>query len=881
MNQLYPPIIEGKLPACGSNILVVPFVMNRAVSVSQVTSMSAIIKTTTTGRTIDTFEGVMRQNPAENSFEAVFDVGNTLLSGQYYKIQIAYKNESGVGYYSSVGVFKRTSFPELTIPELEESIYSDFEYTAIYSQEKGDVTEKVYSYKFDLTDIEDNLIETSGIQIHDGSKDTEIDCSQDTWRPKSALQKNTPYYLTYQVKTNNGLEVKTRRYLLMGQESVDMGINMDLYSKLDPDNGSVKIFLTTDSKEPIYLNGNFILSRSKNFSYWEDLYRLSYWNIKLEQGKDIEIWEDLTAEHGEEYIYAIQAYNSNGLYSNRKYAKNGITEIYFDDAFLYDGEYQLKIQYNPKVSSFKTIILESKQETIGSKYPFILRNGDVSYKEFQISGLLSLLSDPDEKFMKREEWALMRSLRTETPSEQSQVRRLTTDLTDENFFNERQFKLKVLDWLNNGKPKLFRSPSEGNYIVRLMNNSLSPNDTLGRMLHTFSCTADEIAEPEYSNLIDLDLIHYKRDKSLDLRIGEFMPVNAKNLTAKEKEILDYDFNSSTVIFNYDAYMVRVSEARPGTIVQFQFVDNRIVDIEIGGTGAYYLQLQDKPVRAIKLISDNWYDAKIGFGYYNESFFNAFNNIANLTIGDEIRRYIGPGYQFNLPQSSWNDNNLYVNGQLYHHDKVLSDIRREIGSFSYIKVEKRYIQDFYIKDGKNYYCGSTEKTQGEILETDFNPLVIYYDVDNKKYYNGKIGEGYGFDPDFRFCINNSEINFSDLTGIKVPDGLANFDETAGRLEFVNWGEVDELRIGTGLVADLAYRVRIKEYDVEVFDDDVIEKKKAWLNKYEIVKDYIIGSNGKENHSVEYINQLILELNTYYVEYINAIEKGLKERRAEAK
>nr|DAI51091.1 MAG TPA: hypothetical protein [Caudoviricetes sp.] len=40
-----------------------------------------------------------------------------------------------------------------------------------------------------------------------------------------------------------------------------------------------------------------------------------------------------------------------------------------------------------------------------------------------------------------------------------------TDLLDENFIAERLFKLKVLDFLNNGKPKVFRSPSEGNYIV--------------------------------------------------------------------------------------------------------------------------------------------------------------------------------------------------------------------------------------------------------------------------------------------------------------------------------------------------------------------------------------------------------------------------------
>jgi hypothetical protein len=60
-----------------------------------------------------------------------------------------------------------------------------------------------------------------------------------------------------------------------------------------------------------------------------------------------------------------------------------------------------------------------------------------------------------------------------------------TDPTAENYYKERQFKLEALEWLSDGKPKLFRSAAEGNYIVRLMNVSLSPVDSLGRMLHNF------------------------------------------------------------------------------------------------------------------------------------------------------------------------------------------------------------------------------------------------------------------------------------------------------------------------------------------------------------------------------------------------------------
>jgi hypothetical protein len=141
----------------------------------------------------------------------------------------------------------------------------------------------------------------------------------------------------------------------------------------------------------------------------------------------------------------------------------------------------LKIKYNPKVSSFKKVVLETKVDTIGSKYPFVFKNDSVYYSEFPISGLISYFMDEDNLFFNKEEFAFAEK---------------TTALSNSNIALEREFKLLVLEWLTDGKPKLFRSPTEGNYIVRLMNVSLAPNDTLGRMLHTFSCTAYEIDDSD-------------------------------------------------------------------------------------------------------------------------------------------------------------------------------------------------------------------------------------------------------------------------------------------------------------------------------------------------------------------------------------------------
>jgi hypothetical protein len=63
--------------------------------------------------------------------------------GQFYKIQLACVDETGnIGYYSSVGIFKYTTVPTLSIEEIS-NLYT---YMGIYSQEEGDSTEKLYSY---------------------------------------------------------------------------------------------------------------------------------------------------------------------------------------------------------------------------------------------------------------------------------------------------------------------------------------------------------------------------------------------------------------------------------------------------------------------------------------------------------------------------------------------------------------------------------------------------------------------------------------------------------------------------------------------------------------------------------------------------------------
>ena len=219
---------------------------------------------------------------------------------------------------------------------------------------------------------------------------------------------------------------------------------------------------------------NIYRSESPNFEKW-----ICFRNVD-------KIFIDNTVEHNKTYYY-----HADGLSTE---ATTDIASVLnFEDMFLSDETCQLRIRYNPKVSSFKKTTLEQKTDTIGGQYPYFFRNGNVGYYEIPISGLISYHMDNEELFIPKEKIGI------------SGENVPTINLVDYNIAAERKFKLEVLNWLNNGKPKLFRSPAEGNYIVRLMNISLSPDDKLGRMIHTFSATGYEVAELNEENIIKYKL----------------------------------------------------------------------------------------------------------------------------------------------------------------------------------------------------------------------------------------------------------------------------------------------------------------------------------------------------------------------------------------
>lgn len=562
MEKLYPPTIKGSIPAFyldeteGTATIAVPFLMNKAVSVEDVAYFSLKVKTVQT----NTFLFSLTSDPGSTqtyiSEKVVkFTINNKpkegeenklqkIKLGQYLKIQLAYNGiDDAVGYYSTVGIIKYTSKPSLYIKELSSSGISIFYpiYTGIF-QSGEDKSERPYSYCFTLYDNNQQVIEKSDWLLHnstiliDSIDSQSVEQTLDTYSFDFVPKSNVKYYVQYGVRTLNDLEIFSQMYPCMETAIVKPSFKGTLVAENIFDEGYINLSFEVNNINETIPDGLLLeiarADNNGNYENWRVLKRV-YFNNYLSAST----WnfQDFTIEQGVYYKYSFREYNNTNNYSTRM-----ITDVIyadFEDMFLWDGYRQLKIRFNPKVSSFKTTIQESKTDTIGSKYPFFFKNGVVGYKEFPISGLLSYLIDKNKTFIKpTDNFQIVFDafIRQKTPGiDNRDFFSETTNLVNYNFCEERKFKLRILDWLNNGEIKLFRSPAEGNYLVRLMNISLSPEDKLSRLIHTFSSTAYEIQDFNYQNLINLGFIQINEPEEIK---EYFKSINLGDFSESIKEI---------------------------------------------------------------------------------------------------------------------------------------------------------------------------------------------------------------------------------------------------------------------------------------------------------------------------------------------------------
>lgn len=438
--------------------------------------------------------------------------GGNFEINQYYKVQLRFtKNDikvtpvpsdnkldgwlaANINYFSewsTVCLVRGISAPELLVSgftieggNISWANYNPIIYGTLTFIDETE-TEKMKSYQVKLFNKGGTLLTDSGIQYANNYNNP----NSFEYALKYNFIPGESYKFTVEYTTLN-LYSETITYNFTVGEDEFEALDISFTALADEENGRIVLNIKKSDITDGF-TGTLIVRRTSsktNFTIWEDLTEYSYNGAAAIK----ETFSDTTIESGIWYKYYLQKLGNASTKASVKYIKSPLMVI-FDDMFLTTKDRQLKIKFNPTVSSFKRTIQESRTDTIGSQYPFVRRNGYANYAQFPIGGLISFEMDESQLFTSLEE-LFGENLKLYTSY--NNAHRITDA---NNIMYEKLFKDKVIDFLYSEQPKLFRSATEGNFIVKVMDASFSPNATLGRRIVSFTATAYEVADCTIEN----------------------------------------------------------------------------------------------------------------------------------------------------------------------------------------------------------------------------------------------------------------------------------------------------------------------------------------------------------------------------------------------
>ena len=535
-NNLFPPVCDVYMPAflVGSsdsqkNICRVYFSISLYNSLSDITNaqvtvtnqntnisvldrskypceiMLTDIKTDITKTSDDKYYIEIKSNDIEDGFQI----------NQYYKVQIRFTaagatsidltppqaidswlaaNLSNFSEWSTVCLVRGISTPNLNISGFDNSanitVWSlnnvDLIGNLTFADEAE--TDTLKSYQVKLYDTNNNLLSDSGLLYSNAYSNI----NEFNYVFEYAFNEGESYYFTFEYETNNMYtDILTYEFMVV-QESAEK-LDATLTATLDNINGAIALNIKSSNDEGNFV-GNITIRRASsenNFTIWEDIHTESF-----EENSILDYtWVDYTIKSGVYYKYLAQKRTSIG---NRGVAIHAINEpfmLLFDDMYLTGDDGQLNIRFDPSISSFKTTVSESRTDTIGSKYPFITKNGAVGYRQFPIGGTITHLMDPSHLITSKEEIFKDSLKYYEDFNKDKNVR--IDNFNDWTY--EREFREKVKNFLHEHKVRLFRSATEGNILVKLMDINFTPNAVLGRRIYSFTATAYEVDECNIKN----------------------------------------------------------------------------------------------------------------------------------------------------------------------------------------------------------------------------------------------------------------------------------------------------------------------------------------------------------------------------------------------
>ena len=339
-------------------------------------------------------------------------------------------------------------------------------------------TEQLLWYQIKILNNNNTLFDSNKIY----TDNNEINHNIDT----SALSVNTNYQMQIIYETNNGYSetincsVKTYNYT----NTTNL-----IYSKnIDEDNGIITLNIT----ELTNLTGYLVIRRTSyhsNFTHWDLIgaYNLSSLSSLIIKDKTI---ESMTG-----YRYQLQRIDENVIYAPQYIETNDIIHCDYYGGLFSDKDKLLKVSFDFQLTNRSNATNRTKTDTLGGQYPVFTQNSKLKYHTYSISGRIST-EDGGEFFLPKEEifgseYYNYRYNPTVSSPHNAECQSVKPN---NDWLYEREYRDAVEEWLNNGKPKLFRSMTEGNMIVMLDGISMSPDTVLGRRLYNFSATMYEIGD---------------------------------------------------------------------------------------------------------------------------------------------------------------------------------------------------------------------------------------------------------------------------------------------------------------------------------------------------------------------------------------------------
>ena len=358
--------------------------------------------------------------------------------------------------------------------------------------------ETLKSYQIFLQENGNKIIEKTNIIYTNILNPNEIN-----YTLKSLLKKDTQYNLIIKFVTKNLYESQQTFFINTTGEGIDFK-DLDLVVSINNELDAANVLINFNTFEQLTGDQLWIKRASvkDSFQTWEYMHQL----LNDEYKQTFYSWNDFSLESGVWYKYALEVIRDSNIIDMIVCEDPILTVL--ENMYLVRNYRQLNIQLNPQVSSYQRVVSDTVTTTLGSKYPFISRNGNSNYRQFTISGLISSHMDDNSIFTNKDEiYLLNKDLYLQFNKERN-----ISEYKDYQY--EYHFREKVLDFLYNEQAKLFRSPTEGNILVKLTNISLTPNQTLGRLLYSFTATVIEIDECTPQNLMKYGVVKKGEDSDI-------------------------------------------------------------------------------------------------------------------------------------------------------------------------------------------------------------------------------------------------------------------------------------------------------------------------------------------------------------------------------